>query len=70
MNIRFGKHEALVLDQYIAIGGPLDGCQCALYQGTLKLIWGCEVTRRVYEYEVNEEGKLMYVEEVKEWLKK
>ena len=68
MNIRFGRQAPIELDNYEAVGGPLDGHTYQIHKGTLKLIWGDPQTRRVYEYEV-EEGKLNYIKEVRKWLR-
>ena len=68
MNIRFKGRAAVELDNYMVVGGPLDGRQYSIHKGTLRLVWGDPDTRRVFEYEV-EDVKLIYVKEVKEWLK-
>ncbi len=68
VNMRFGRQQAIELDNYMVKGGPLDGHTYQVHKGTLKLIWGDPQTRRVYEYEVNGD-KLEYIKEVKKWLR-
>ena len=65
-SIRFTR--PVELDNYLAVGGPLAGRYYGIHKGTLKLVWGDPETRRVFEYEVIA-NKLVYIEEVLEWVK-
>lgn len=69
MNMQFVRRQPPIeLDNYVAVGGPLEGTTMAMHKGTLRLVWGDPQTRRVYEYEVID-NKLEFVKEVKKWLR-